>query len=219
MTSETTHLRRADRMDHPVRAMPAPVLLQAAGQRAEAREAREDNEMSNPLVLLLVWVGSTVLAAALAGWACYVAGYDRCEREQDRHRHRIGAPKVAADLPRSGPLTPLPGPGWSFFGGAQLEVPPGPAEYELLTWQVPPADIARAYADAPWGPAGPLDVLGMITNSSPAAEPCESPGCTIDETPSDFTRRMALDMDEFIAKMEGDTNYLLHVMRAREDTP
>jgi hypothetical protein len=157
--------------------------------------------MSNPLVLLLVWIGSTILAAVLTGWACYVAGYDRCERDQDRHRHRHGDPVVTADLPRSGRLTPVPEPGWSFFGGAQLEVPPGPAEYELLTQG--------------WVHTGNSTPMVSEDCLHFRPEPCESPGCTIDETPSDFTRRMALDMDSFIAKMEGDTNYLLHVMQAR----
>jgi hypothetical protein len=201
MTDEATHFRRADRMGNPVRSVLAPVLLQAAGQRTEAREARKGNEMSNPLVLLLVWIGSTVLAAVLTGWGCYVVGYDRCERDQDRHRHRIGDPVVTADLPRSGPLTPLPGFDWSFFGGAQLEVPPGPAEYELLTQD--------------WVHTGNSTPMVSEDSLHFRPEPCESPGCTVDETPSDFTRRMALDMDEFINKMRGDTNYLLHVMRAR----
>jgi hypothetical protein len=171
--------------------------------------------MSNPLVLLLAWIGSTVLAAALTGWGCYVVGYDRCERDQDRHRHRIGDPVVAADLPRSGPLTPLPGFDWSFFGGAQLEVPPGPAEYDLLTNPQTIEAAFSGYADAIKRAETELSpqLLAAYGMEDLLPEPCESPGCTVDETPSDFTRRMVRDVDRFIAQIEGDTNYWLHTYR------
>jgi hypothetical protein len=141
----------------------------------------------NPAIWLAIWIVAAVLAATVTGIMGYLAGYDKGHLEATEHergRHRQG---VTPELPRPGRLEVLADPDagpfgpheadWRWFGGAQLEVQPGHAEYELLT------------------------------------QTAEQPA---DESPSDFTRRHAAEVEAMIAGWEAEGNYFRHIIQARQ---
>jgi hypothetical protein len=149
----------------------------------------------NPAVWLVIWLGSTAVACLITAWAAYLAGFDHGHDEatdRERGRHRAAAP---TELPRAGRL-PVADPPWEFFGGAQVEPQPGPAEYELMTRTAEPD-------------RGP----GEITTAEQAIA---LDLATPDETPSAFTRRMADEVEKMIAGWEAQGNYDRHLIQARK---
>jgi hypothetical protein len=150
----------------------------------------------NPAVWLVIWLGSTAVACLITAWAFYSVGFDHGHDEgadRERGRHRIAAPP---ELPRAGRL-PVADPPWEFFGGAQVEPQPGPAEYELMT---------RTAKTAEQPEADPMP--GQL----PRWPDKDDPG---DETPSAFTRRMADEVEKMIAGWEAQGNYDRHLIQAR----
>ena len=142
----------------------------------------------NPTYWLLIAIVAMVAVCFFVSLIAYQIGYDQghLDAEPDRHTHRKGDPLE--------PLPPLPRSG--------ILLPPG-STLDPFT----PAATAWRFAGG-WdeGPAGPAEYeLLTRTAEQPAAE---------DETPSDFTRRMARKVTALIAGYEGDTNYWLHTHRA-----
>jgi hypothetical protein len=149
----------------------------------------------NPAVWLVIWLGSTAVACLITAWAAYLAGFDHGHDEgadRERGRHRAAAPP---ELPRAGRLAA--DPPWEFFGGAQVEPQPGPAEYELMTRTAECGPCHDTYADL----SGHLEA--------------NVKGCD-DETPSDFTRRQVAEVEAMIAGWEAQGNYDRHLIQARK---
>jgi hypothetical protein len=88
-----------------------------------------------PAVWLVIWLASTAATCILVAWAAYQAGWDHCDRDHHPARHATGTPPPAPPLPVAGRLEVDPFPGWSFFGGAQIEPQPGADEYRLMVAQ------------------------------------------------------------------------------------
>jgi hypothetical protein len=171
----------------------------------------------NPAFWLALWIVATVVAATITGVLGYLAGYDKGHldaTDHDRGRHRAGhLPEGSAYIEESLVVSEAmgvpvmirerngekwaelgeQGQPWQFFGGAQVEPQPGPAEYELLT--------QTAGQRCGW---------------------CRDPGCDgehpaePDESPSDFTRRHAAEVEAMIAGWEAQGNYDRHTIQAGE---
>jgi hypothetical protein len=182
----------------------------------------------NPAIWLAIWIVAAVLAATVTGIMGYLAGYDKGHLEATEHergRHRQG---VTPELPRPGRLEVLADPDagpfgpheadWRWFGGAQVEPQPGAAEYALLTQTAsnPFADPERAERarrcdpgeswPPPPGPEGDR-ILAEHDPGHPDLHPD-------DESPSDFTRRHAAEVEAMIAGWEAEGNYFRHIIQA-----
>jgi hypothetical protein len=105
-----------------------------------------------PAVWLVIWLASTAATCILVAWGAYQAGWDHCDRDHHPARHATGSPPPAPSLPVAGRLDPLPEldpfPGWSFFGGAQVEQQPGADEYRLMVAQAAePCEVCESAED------------------------------------------------------------------------
>jgi hypothetical protein len=154
-----------------------------------------------PAVWLVIWLASTAATCILVAWAAYQAGWDHCDRDHHPARHATGSPAPAPPLPVAGRLDPLPEldpfPGWSFFGGAQVEPQPGADEYRLMVAQA--ADAREAAGEQP---SGPFDLMGALAS---VYEPCKT--C---ESAEEFMARQEREIDELVDRIQAQTNYLIH---------
>jgi len=144
-----------------------------------------------------------LLAGAFGCWVGYGLGLDHAARDE--------ADQLEAQIEgrhRQRPPEPAPPPGWSFFGGAQVEPQPGAAEYELMTRTAGPMWEYRA--DNP-GLAGTVVRMPVVSDDEPGQPPA-------DETPSAFTRRMAAKVEAKIREWEAQGNYDRHLIYARDRT-
>ena len=160
--------------------------------------------------LFPAWVVTVILAGVVGMWIAWPVAFDRGFEEavgpKERHRHRIGDPQQTTllELPRAGQLAlePLPEPERAFLG-AQVQPRPGPAEYELMT---------RPHGQAPPAEPDPATIRMGVTRTSVEVEVSGDP--RRDETPSAWTRRQAVAMDEFIKGMVEESNYFQHTILA-----
>jgi hypothetical protein len=157
--------------------------------------------MTPAVWLTLACVASVILGGILGACIAWQIAFDRGFEEacgNKRHRHRAGGPQQTTllELPRAGrpePETPMPPTHseWMFFGGAQVQPQPGPAEYQLLT--------------------APTVTMTATTTTTTAS-------LKLAETPSAWTKRMGLEMDEYISKMHEESNYFQHTILAEHLT-
>lgn len=145
--------------------------------------------INGALTVVLVFC-ALMLGGLVGGWAIWPTAYRHGygEGESERHRHRLGDPQETTllQLPRAGriPLDRLADP------------TPLPGE---------PPWLFAGESEQGWAAeAAEYELLHQ-------PEPEHVPGV---DTPSDFTRRMALDMDLFIKNMVEQSNYDQHMMRA-----
>jgi hypothetical protein len=147
---------------------------------------------------LLMIAAALTLGGLASGPIWYSTGH-RHGREDgsygDGPKHRRGGPQVSTllELPAAGRLPVQDGPA--------AGEPPAPQPAAGPPWMF--------FGGAQLEPQPGREEYELLTRK----EPCEEPSCAEDETPSAFTQRMALDMDEFIRGIEERSNYWQHIMK------